>query len=160
MQQSNTKHQLSPGYILQALLSVPPLLLSTINIHAPFVLSGNTYIFKQFSQFTLNSVVTWLLDALDKCIAHSSKCIICIKCAGSCDSDKVNFVLHQQEQHEQTCLRVIDTSQTAGSGKWESHFQWHTDTHTVSEVTPARAKSFHLHPLCWGRAHFFDFSSV
>lgn len=80
-----------------------------------------------------------------------------IKHAGSCYSDKVNFVLHQQEQHEQTRLRVIDTSQTAGSGKQESRFQWHTDTHTVSEVTPARAMSFHLHPLCLGRADFFVF---
>lgn len=39
----------------------------------------------------------------------------------------LNFVVHHQEQHEQTCLKVIDMSQTAGSGKQERGYWGHTD---------------------------------
>lgn len=43
-----------------------------------------------------------------------------------------NFVLHQQEQREQSCLKVIDMSRTAGSGKRESH-GWRGHTHSHSK---------------------------
>lgn len=84
-----------------------------ISMHHSYFLGIHTFSNSSILYWT----VPWLLDALHKCVAHLSKCIMSIKHAGSCYSDKLNFVLHQQEQHEQTCLRVIDTSQTAGSGK-------------------------------------------